>query len=118
MPGQPFAVEGLAELERVIRIVPQGDVLAEKWFTHLARKARALIENSGARKIVEEKSNEVENGGRFKNRRVMARFEFAGIAPSQPTLADWRFRQELRDRSRKCRRKWIWPTRMNVLRES
>ena len=60
-----FAVEGGAELERMIGVIGDGDIFAEERFAHAVVEARALVLESGGGEIVKEETDEIEDGGGF-----------------------------------------------------
>ena len=79
LAGNAFAVEGSAELFGVVDIVGDGDVFPEERFAESAGKAGTLIADGGGGEIVEEETDEVENGSGFEDDGVAAGREFDGI---------------------------------------
>ena len=79
----------------MVDVVPERDIFAEKLLAHAAGEAGALVEHGGAGEIVEEETDEIEDGGRLENRGVMARARVRADCASRP-LCGWRFRQALR----------------------
>ena len=80
-PGHAFPIEGRALLQRMIDVVPDADVAAKEWFAHPVVQARALVFESGGRKIIEEESNKIEHGSRLEDDRVTAGGQFARVHP-------------------------------------
>src|SRR5713226_8253761 len=65
-PGYAFPIEGRALLHWMISVVADADVAAKEWLAHPVVQARALIFQSGGRKIIEEESNKIEHGSGLK----------------------------------------------------
>src|SRR6185437_3036111 len=80
LPRHAFSIVGSAGLQRMICVVPNGDVLTEDFLADSARKARTLIQNRRARKVVKKEAHQVENGRRRKDCRVTAGRGFARLA--------------------------------------
>ena len=68
-----FAVERRAELQRVIRVVDDGDVLAEELLAQAFGEAGTLVGKRGGCKIVKEKPDEIESGGGLEDYGVFPR---------------------------------------------
>ena len=75
-----FPVVRRAALQRMIGVVPDGDVVAENFLADAAGEARALIEHGRGGEIVEEKSDQIEHRGRTQDRGVAAGGNFARLA--------------------------------------
>src|SRR5271163_1302380 len=69
---ETLAIVGRAQLVRMIDVVPKRVVIAENFFAHAVIEARAFVEKCSGGKIVEKKSDEIEDGRRFKDRGVVA----------------------------------------------
>ena len=87
LAGNAFAVEGSAELFGVVDIIRDGDVFSEERFAEAAGKAGTLIADGGGGEIVEEETDEVENGSGFEDDGVAARREFDRIFRASGFLA-------------------------------
>ena len=72
LPWDAFAVVGRAGLQRMIDVVPDGNIFAEDFLAHAAGEAGALVEHGRAREIVEEEADKIEDGRRFEDRGVAA----------------------------------------------
>ena len=75
----PSPSKGAPSWSRMVGIVGDGDVLAEERFAQATRKAGALVGNGGSGEIVEEKTDEIEDGGGFEDHREAAGRKFDGI---------------------------------------
>src|SRR4029077_20797930 len=79
LAGHAFAVEGHAELERMVGVIGNGDVSAEERFAHAAVEAGTFILELGGGKIVKEETDEIENCGWCESDGVAAGRQFAGV---------------------------------------
>src|ERR1700693_1932099 len=71
----------------MIDVVPERDVVAENFLAHAVVEARAFVENRGGGKIVEKKSDEVEDGRRLENRGVVTGRQLSRLARACSFLA-------------------------------
>src|SRR2546426_10875762 len=71
----------------MINVVADADVAAKEWFAHSVVQARALIFQSGGRKIIEEESDKIEHGSRLEDDRVPAGGQFARVHAEMRFLA-------------------------------
>ena len=80
LPGQAFAIEGRAGLQRVRDVVVDGDVFTHDLLAEAIGETGALIEHGGSGEIVEKKAHQIENGGGFENDGPAAGLDFLGTA--------------------------------------
>ena len=81
----------------MIGVVPDRDVFAKDFLAHAASEAGALVEHGCARKIVKQKTDQIEHGGRLENHGVVSRRESRAACANRRTFR-WRFRPARPDR--------------------
>src|SRR5580704_5448549 len=74
-----FPVEGGPELEGMVGVIGDRNIFAEERFAHAVVEAGAFVLECGSGEVVEEETDEIEDGGWFENDGVAAGWEFAGV---------------------------------------
>src|ERR1700733_9925900 len=70
LPRHALTVERYSQLERMVDVVPNRNVFAEKFRTDPLVEHRALIEDGSPGEIIKKKSDEIEHGCRLENHGV------------------------------------------------